>query len=593
MTILRTLAVALAAAWLVPSPAAADKSYTIVGIHIQARVQDDGSLRVEEEISYSFSGSFSYAYREIVTEKGESVRDFSVAEERRGSSGPSDQRTPLPFDVDAGRRKTKITWHYNAYNELRTFVFGYTVDGVVKRYLDAVELYYKFVGEDWDRQIAAVSVRVHPIPGVDGSTVRAWAHGPLDGYVSVPGDGSAYLSVAPLPARTFWEGRIVYPESALPDVTYAAPEMRLEQILAEEARWAEEANERRAAARRRVEGKPALLKLSALVGAAGLLLWAFLFVRYSWPLRPALTSAPGEIPDDLPPALVARLQGPNAVGPMFTSTLLDLARRGHFEIHEQERQVWRLLGSITKPDYYFRATGKERHDLQPFEAELMTFLDGLAEGEGGFRMSEVTRKHRGRLLSFVRPWGETIRARFEELGWREKAPSEALRLNAICGIGVALAGAALCVWNRSEAGAPAIVLGFLQVILTLALGRLSPEGKRQYLHWKGFGKHLDSIAKMLGPPSLTSAEWARYMVYAVALGKHRKVLPALARMIPEDDHRSLTWYRPMHGGLGATDLGQIGQGISGMVSSVSSSFSSATGSSGGASGGGGGGGGAG
>jgi hypothetical protein len=68
--------------------------------------------------------------------------------------------------------------------------------------------------------------------------VRAWAHGPLWGEVTLEPDARVVLTVDPLPERTFVEGRILFPATALPEAPLAGGP-REQAVLEEEQRRAE------------------------------------------------------------------------------------------------------------------------------------------------------------------------------------------------------------------------------------------------------------------------------------------------------------------------------------------------------------------
>ena len=127
----------------------------------------------------------------------------------------STSESPGTFSVSPADGETRVTWHYRARNETRTFRLTYTLSGAVKRYPDIGELYFKFVGDGWDRPIGRVHTTVH-LPGtVPAAAIRAWAHGPLHGLVLPPQDSAVVMNVSPLPARTFFEGRVLFPATVL------------------------------------------------------------------------------------------------------------------------------------------------------------------------------------------------------------------------------------------------------------------------------------------------------------------------------------------------------------------------------------------
>ena len=53
--------------------AAQEKSYSLPQAVVHVEIAPDGSLLVREDITFSFAGSFSGAYRDIPVRDGESV----------------------------------------------------------------------------------------------------------------------------------------------------------------------------------------------------------------------------------------------------------------------------------------------------------------------------------------------------------------------------------------------------------------------------------------------------------------------------------------------------------------------------------------
>src|SRR5688500_2828119 len=76
----RTFAVlAACGALLFVAPPAAAKSYTLPNANIAVRVLPDGSVAIDEDITFAYDGSFSGAYRDIPARFGERVDPASVA----------------------------------------------------------------------------------------------------------------------------------------------------------------------------------------------------------------------------------------------------------------------------------------------------------------------------------------------------------------------------------------------------------------------------------------------------------------------------------------------------------------------------------
>jgi uncharacterized membrane protein len=571
------------------------KSYTVDQLAVEAQIQPDGRLNIRETIRYSFDGSFSFAFREIPMKAGEAIENIQVSE-----AGTSYKREPGgatgSFDVSTSGNTVKITWYYTAENEEKTFTLSYAVLGAVHRYPDTGELYYQFVGVGWDRPIGRVSALVR-LPGrVPAGEIRAWAHGPLHGAVSLPGDGTVQFEVSPLPATTFWEGRILFPVTELAGIPLFSGEPAAERIRAEEAAWAEEANRKRQEtiqnAERRSELISLLLPISILAALAGMGMWLFLWLRVGKAHPQNIRSVPGELPSDHPPALLSYLVYHTVGGTALVATLIDLARRGHLKIREEVRDKRVLFWTTEETDYRFDVTSEPDDRLAGFEQNLLDFMLGKAGDGSGFWMSEfkkVARKNRSSFLKWFKEW----RKKVEELGKKEEF-FEPYKLNIllgniVCGLGIAAIGIAISIVTSSLTGAPAFIAGPLQVVLSTLLRRRTVEGQALLKGWLAFKEHIQSISKAMSPVSLTSHEWSRYIVASILFGLHKKLGKLLEISAGNNAAHMVPWYVGSTSGSPGEGISGLGAGISGMVTSVSSTMSSASGTGGGASGGGGGG----
>jgi len=582
-------------------PWAMAKRYEIRQVRIQVSVNHDGGVDVEETLVFSFRGSFKYAYRDIPLAGGQSISRVAVAE--RGMAYREDfSKDAGSFSVTEKAHGVQVRWNYRARNEEREFTFSYRLQGAVIRHDDVAELFMKFVGEGWDHPMGRVVVDLH-LPEGNTMPVEAWAHGPLFGDVQILSASHIQFKVAPLPANTFWEGRVLFAPSAVGDLAPAGDGERADDIRAQEARLALEANRMREAARvsarqaaeRRVRQDRWASRLwppCLLLGLAGLMVWLMLWRRYGRPHRVASIAVPGEIPSPHPPALVARLLTGTVGTRALVATLLDLARRGHYRISEERETRQRWFGRTRmETDYLFETTGEEI-DLLDLEKDLVEFVHGLVGRPKAFRMSELKKAAKGqtgKLRRWFEKWRRRIGRLAREEGLLEPVPVRPMVLNALCGVLVAAAGGVVCLVTRSPAGVPAMAGGLLQALGTAALTRRTPQGRRLYLAWKAFMEHIKKTSRSLGPVSLTSSEWERYLVYAVVFNLHTPLGKVMERSLHGSSSGFFPWFVVAPGGSGAADIGSLSAGITSMVGSVTSTMSSATGGGGGASGGGGGG----
>ena len=144
-----------------------------------------------------------------------------------------------------------VQLNFEVTDAAASFTVDYVAKGAARRWSDTAELYWQFVGEDVALESHNVSVTVHLPQGVTSDHVRAWAHGPLWGTVTIAPDASVVMKVDPLPAYTFVEGRILFPAAALSRAPVSTTPM-LDRVLAEEEELADEANRSRIWARVKV-----------------------------------------------------------------------------------------------------------------------------------------------------------------------------------------------------------------------------------------------------------------------------------------------------------------------------------------------------
>jgi uncharacterized membrane protein len=376
----------------------------------------------------------------------------------------------------------------------------------------------------------------------------------------------------------------------------ASQATRLEQIIQEETTWALEANRRRQnqqeAMQRRSERIKILLPWFIFACLGAVAVWLSLFWRYGKPYPVQRASTLGEIPSPHPPALLVYLLSRRIDSRAIVGTLINLARCGYLTIREEveEKQGW--FRKSKKTDYRFDLTDRVRDTLPSFERDLLDFILLQAGDANGFWMSrfkKVAEKNRSSFMKWFRAWQKQVEEAGRKEQFFEPFSLAALGPNILCGVVIAGLGLGFTVYSQSAIGVPGMIVGVLQVIFSIFLTRRTAEGQRLYAAWLALKEHIRSIAKALGPVSLTSDEWARYLIASIVFGLHRKLSKAMEVSVDERGVAFFPWYVVHSSGGPGQGLQGMAAGITSMVTSISSTMSSASGTGGGASVGGGGG----
>ena len=162
-------------------PSTADaKSYSLPAADVAVQIQPDGSLLVQERITFDFSGDFSGAYRDIPLRAGESIDKVGVSEggdeyipganTELGSFG-----VPGSFGVEQSSKLVRIVWHYRALDERRTFTIKYRFRGLAVAYDDVVDVNLRVWGDEWKASLGSLNARMQlPRAAPLGPSYRVW-----------------------------------------------------------------------------------------------------------------------------------------------------------------------------------------------------------------------------------------------------------------------------------------------------------------------------------------------------------------------------------------------------------------------------------
>lgn len=578
--------------------AAMAKSYRITGVDVVAHLRPDGSMDVSEKRTYRFSGSFSFAYRDLPAGEPVVFEAFEVYENGRpyqvsGSEAPGTYR----IRTDSG--KTRVTWYYRASDESRTFEFRYRARNAVKVYEDAAVLYYKFLSEDWDQSQNNVSLTVSPPGSISRGEVSEWLHGPLWAESRITDDGVIVAQCSHLPARRYLEVRALYPPRLFPEAQTRAGAVRLE-IMAEEAAWAGEANSLREAARGSAAAREKRLAMGKwlvlTIGLGGLAGWWQLYRKYGRrPALPQFLSITSEVPGKTPPALVGYLLHNRQVsGRDVAATMLDLARRGFVELREEvveKKGLWG--GTKVESEYYWdlKRDYLDRHasDLLGFEHSLLRFIFGeLAEGKDSIRLDSVGKKRR-EFIRFFGDWKKDVSETGDKRDWFDTASFRGTYYSlALGGTMLALTIGAVFLFEVW-----AVILGAASIaviVLSFTIYHRTAQGETEARHWKALQKYLKNYEFRSQDHRDLLLKISDYLVYGVVLGLSTKFYREIAGVIPEGRYPGyVPWYIYHGAGGQGFSPAAFGEAFSSMVATTASTMSTAAGTGGGASAGGGGG----
>lgn len=189
--------------------------FTITQVKIDAFLQENGNVKVQETLTYSFDGNFNGITREIIPKKGTSISKLKASE--NGKSLKVEKEDDLYKIYRKGE------------DELITVDLAYTIKNGVDKYADVAEFYWPFFDERNESPYENMTIIVHP----PSSTSNVIAYGKDEAFDSemIQSDGSVIFQLGEVPEGENGDIRVAYDAALFPSATIAADKNMKNSIL--------------------------------------------------------------------------------------------------------------------------------------------------------------------------------------------------------------------------------------------------------------------------------------------------------------------------------------------------------------------------
>ena len=619
--------VALAATFAFPHAAHAD-TYALPSVHVQAQVMENGDLFVTEARTFKFDDSVNGVYWDIPLAQNEqgapsSITVLSVhelddapeneAEARRAAQPMREVPSANAGDSDAytvesqgDSLRLKVFLPREDGDETTVWV-SYMIEGAVMAWPDTAELYWQFIGSEWEEDAENVYLDVTfagaaqgtpAATGASDANLRAWGHGPLDGEVSLdvadPTDPHVTLEAPAVRAGQFAEVRAVFPADWVPGLAPSG-ESRLDGVIAEETAWANEANARRERARR-----TAVIGTAIFVVGPALMLAIVIRLRktkYAYYKSTFDETYFRDIPSkDHPAVLSALMHGGSVQDCAFIATLMKLTDDRVIKVSHRTRTEDGFLGMGKKK--------VEEYSIQLIARELTT--DPIDQAALDLYFGPDAKNGTARYLSTFQSLDD-VGERLQAFKDQVVAGLELRRLTNLVPIEFKVGVIFVCIMlgcggliftmKTDGVSFPFIAAGVAMAIAAAVFAgtakQYTPGAVELLCRCQALERWLVDFTNLDEAVPDDLILWNKMLVLAAAFGVSDEVLRQLADAVPVDLRESEdgTYYYPSY--VWYYRFGGMGSPMSEMHDSyqalVSSSSSSGSGGGGGFSGGGGGG----
>lgn len=570
-------------------------------------VNSDGSMRVTETWDIDIRDTNTlYKTFEMDKKKFSSFEDVTVRDVTNNKTFTQidEEMYHVTKDCYYGLQKSngdfEIAWGVGLDDsyDTRTYEISYTVTDAIGKYNDYAELYWQFVGEDFEISASEVTgTIILPESADNKEDIKVWGHTEeLNGEIYVTAKNEISFQIDNFNAGHYIEVRSLFPTDMIQSTGRKYAEDRYNTVLQEETNWANQANLRRTWDS--IKDKVIIVFIIFVVIAI-IIIFIQKAVKYGKKLGELKKYIPEqkldyfrELPEKntTPGEAVYILEEPynkftSYFGKILSATLLDLKLKKYIDLKTEKDQKGKekiIISRLKQPD----------DNLKEDEKTILKFICNIDKKEEEItvkRLEKYISDHYPSVEKLIKQSEKAIERQLEEEDiYNKKQKEEYLNYSGLAGVYYVFAILTLIIilWAFPLA-IVFLINGILCSSVKKNINVLTQKGINDKEKWKGLKKYMEDFS-LLNEKEVPAIEvWEQYLVYATAFGIADKVLKQLKTVYPNIDeldniNSSAYMYFIYHSNFSSS----ISNSIS---SSISSAYSSSSGGGGGFSGGGGGG----
>lgn len=593
-------------------------------LDFQAQINDDGSMDVVETWDINISET-NTLYKTFIKDdtKYSGIKNVSVKDITNGQSKTfykaSEWEYHLPKDYFFAGTNNKgeyeIAWgvSIDGYTH-RKYQIKYTVEDVIHEYADCAELYWKFLGDTFEVSAYKITGTIKlPADVKELEHLRVWGHTKyLNGEVNIISPNTVKFNLDKYEPNNYVEIRLAMPTYLFEGISFEniSYKEKLDDIIAEETEWANEANERRAARDRNMK----IIIILAITGVVAACVFSTIKISKN---KQILKENPKikpekkldyfrELPDKTATPLEAVFilnKGYNqmSLSQVFSATILNLTLKGHIKVEQEDKTIKMEIKE------------KPTDDLQEDEKKVLNLLSSV-NNEKVLTMKDLEKyikKHPNKLTSLEKKFEDISKdeASSKEKFDKTRAEKGELYIGKLVGYVVLLVLVVLAIWMGIGFAADiveskfidwSLLLGLFGTIVTIIdivlmskiikrFNGFTQKGINEGEQWRAFKKYMEDFSYLNEREVPELVLWEKYLVFATAFGIADKVLKQLKVKYPElnnqDTISDMILFNAMYNsnGFNTNFINSISTSTSRMYSST---YSSGSGAGGGFSGGG-------
>ena len=567
-------------------------------LKFDAQINTDGSMYVTEtwDIDISETNTLFKTFK-IDSSKYSQITNVNVTEITSGEKYFTQIYEEMYhvtkdcyYALENSKGEFEIAWGVGLDNssDRRKYQISYTVQDAIAKYNDYSQLYWQFVGDDFEIDANQIIGTITlPQNANNKENIKVWGHiKDLNGEIYTTEQNKIEVTINNYSSGNYLEVRALIPSEMILFLNRTYNYDILDSVIEEETKWANEAN-----ARRQMQKNT----LYIIIGIAIIITIFFIIktIKYIIKLNKLEKKYKPttklqyfrEVPyEDATPAEALYMMSngfSKTFSASFSANILDLCLKKYITLELIDQN-----GKIKKNIVKIKILDKEIDELKEDEKLTLEFLKEVADGENELTTKNITKYLENRPSKITK-----LDAKIEKIIEEEEIKRENIIIEnkkeynkyiTRCAIYIAMTCFTIVF-------IPVAIIFALNAILTGMIAHkinvFTQKGTDEKEQWRAFKKYMEDFSLLKDKEVPALVIWEKYLVFATAFGISEKVLKQLKVIYPEitDMNSAMYTYSYIH----IMNSVNIGNCINSSVYSAVSS--SGTGAGGGFSGGGGGG----
>ena len=611
---------------ILPISKAASSELYLNSLNFDVQINSDGSMDVTETWTIDIKNTNTlYKTFKKDSSKYSKITNGKVVKTSSGFEMPFTNCNTYYYHVpineyyflDMGNNY-EVAWGtgYESSSGVETYKISYHVEDAIAKYNDCSEMYWQFIGEDFEIPAKKITGTIKlPKEVTNKEDLRVWGHTPdLNGTIYATSNDTVEFEVNNNKAKKMVEVRIAMPNYIIQNTQRIFSINQLDNIIQEETGWANEAN----ASRITKLIIPLIICLAIFVLFIYWLIKNILIIKNTKKLMPTTHyDYYRELPrKEATPAeavyIINRGFTTSDIGRIFSATILNLSLKKALKIEKIVNEKGKEDSNITLLVNNIEEITTEKDEIEIFNLlkdACMNKKSKMSENKNIYTdQSSITIEE---LKKYIETNSVTIRGLTTDLDFgilKELLDKKILDKNGlkknnnlssmITFLSIILVfmlmfgimyicdqGTISTIFNSLGIIGYAIIVLLVLLVIDIITGIIArkkvsiytQEGLDEQDKWKAFKKYMEdfSLLKEKDIPDL--ALWEKFLVYATAFGIADKVIQQLKVVYPDYDNLDYSVYPNMYIFMHM----DFERSFNSVSSSISSSFSSSSGSGGG------------